>query len=184
MTGFHTFEIVRPILSSGVPPTPVVPIERIRPRPPAPVEKRRIAGPAVPLPPERDFVEPPIPANLNLTPVEATGGASNAGNPPIAPVLRSVSHMTGVSVERLKSERRTGEIVKARHIAFFVIRRFTGRSFPQIGKAFGDRDHTTVLHGCRRVEFIVGKSGRPVEDTVEAWIGHLWALDWPRGGKA
>ncbi|GJD31462.1 Chromosomal replication initiator protein DnaA [Methylobacterium adhaesivum] len=180
MTGFHTFEIIRPIMSNGRPPMPIVPIERVRPSPPPRIEKRGL-GPAIPLPPEPAFVEPPAPAPLNLAPVLATGLPSNGANAPIAPVIRAVCHGTGMHVAAMKSERRTAPIVKSRQIAFYVSRRFTGRSLPQIGKAFGDRDHTTVLHGCKRVEAVVRKYGRPAEDTVEAWIAHLWKLEWPKG---
>ena len=45
---------------------------------------------------------------------------------------------------------RTKNVVRARHEAFYLIRKLLGLSLPQIGRIFGDRDHTTVLHGIKK----------------------------------
>ncbi len=43
------------------------------------------------------------------------------------------------------------EIALARHVAMYLVRELTEASLVRVGKAFGGRDHTTVLHGCERI---------------------------------
>ena len=50
------------------------------------------------------------------------------------------------------SGRRTRAIVRPRQIAMYLAKTMTSKSFPEIGKRFGGRDHTTVLHAVRKVE--------------------------------
>lgn len=57
-----------------------------------------------------------------------------------------------VSVEDLKSKRRTQNIVFPRMIAMYLIRKFTDYSLQSIGDTFGSRDHTTVIHAVERIE--------------------------------
>jgi hypothetical protein len=66
--------------------------------------------------------------------------------------LDIVSRYTGVTVLDIKSERRQKKLVEARQIAFYVLRSVTTYSFPRIGEICGGRDHSTVLHGCAKVE--------------------------------
>jgi chromosomal replication initiator protein len=53
---------------------------------------------------------------------------------------------------RFNYTERTREIAQARQIAMYLIRRMTNLSLNDIGKEFGDRDHTTVLHSLDKVE--------------------------------
>ena len=62
------------------------------------------------------------------------------------------SEITGFSLSELRSPRRTKKLARARQAAMFVARKRTEKSFPQIGIAFGKRDHTTVLWAVRSVE--------------------------------
>ena len=67
-------------------------------------------------------------------------------------ILRTVADYFKLRDSDLTSKRRTRSIVRPRQIAMALARELTNRSFPEIGAAFGDRDHTTVLYSCRRVE--------------------------------
>lgn len=51
----------------------------------------------------------------------------------------------------MKSARRTADIVRPRQVAMYMARTFTLRSMPEIGRRFGNRDHTTVLHAVRKI---------------------------------
>lgn len=72
-------------------------------------------------------------------------------------IQKLVCKQYNVSKQDLLSARRTRSIVWPRQIAMFLCKAMTPRSLPEIGKRFGDRDHTTVLHAVRKVEDLVGR---------------------------
>jgi chromosomal replication initiator protein len=51
---------------------------------------------------------------------------------------------------------RTANVVRPRQIAMYLAKTLTLRSLPEIGRRFGGRDHTTVLHAVRKIENLVG----------------------------
>ena len=57
-----------------------------------------------------------------------------------------------VPENQLGSQSRKMELVNARHIAMYLSRELTNNSLLSIGKYFGDRDHSTVIHGCKTIE--------------------------------
>lgn len=67
-------------------------------------------------------------------------------------IAREVAAKHAVTLIDLVSDRRDQRIVRARHEAFYRCRHETTMSLPQIGKRFGNRDHTTVLHGIKKHE--------------------------------
>ena len=66
-------------------------------------------------------------------------------------ILKQVSKKHGVSVEDIKSKKKTDSIANARHISIYVIRKLTDLSLKEIGKVFG-RDHSTVISSINKVE--------------------------------
>lgn len=74
----------------------------------------------------------------------------------IEDIQRVVAKHYNVSKQDLLSSRRTRSIVWPRQIAMFLAKTMTPRSLPEIGRRFGGRDHTTVLHAVRKVEELVG----------------------------
>jgi chromosomal replication initiator protein len=54
------------------------------------------------------------------------------------------------------SSRRTANVVRPRQVAMYLAKSLTLRSLPEIGRRFGGRDHTTVLHAVRKIEGLVG----------------------------
>ncbi|GKX33035.1 MAG: chromosomal replication initiator protein DnaA [Rhizobiaceae bacterium MnEN-MB40S] len=86
---------------------------------------------------------------------ELLGHLVNAGEPKrvrIEDIQRIVSRHYSVSRQEMISNRRTRTIVKPRQIAMYLSKTMTPRSFPEIGRRFGGRDHTTVLHAVRKIE--------------------------------
>jgi len=75
------------------------------------------------------------------------------------PALRDITNTTarqfGLRVSELKGPARQQPLVRARGVAMFVARTLTEKSLQQIGRHFGGRDHTTVLHACRKTEQLV-----------------------------
>ncbi len=70
----------------------------------------------------------------------------------IAEIIADVAKETGLTVPMLVGDRRSRPIVAARHLAYWRAARETGASLAAIGRAFGDRDHTTIIHGIRKHE--------------------------------
>lgn len=64
-------------------------------------------------------------------------------------IIRECAAEAGLTVAALKSGSRKQRLVDARHKAMYRMRTETTYSLHQIGRFFGNRDHTTVLHGCR-----------------------------------
>ena len=72
-------------------------------------------------------------------------------------IQKIVSQVYKVSRQDLVSERRTQAVVRPRQIAMYLCKTMTPRSLPDIGKRFGNRDHTTVLHAIRKIESLIAK---------------------------
>ncbi|WP_244519615.1 chromosomal replication initiator protein DnaA [Aureimonas jatrophae] len=70
----------------------------------------------------------------------------------IEDILKFVSRHYNVSRTDILSARRTRTIVRPRQIAMYLAKTMTPRSLPEIGRRFGGRDHTTVLHAVRKIE--------------------------------
>jgi chromosomal replication initiator protein len=66
-------------------------------------------------------------------------------------IMDVVADFFGLSVEQLCSESRTRQLVNARQVAMYLVRELTDMSFPQIGKEFGGRDHSTVMHAKDKI---------------------------------
>ena len=66
-------------------------------------------------------------------------------------ILSAVSKKYGVSVDDVKSKKKTDSIANARHVAIYIIRKLTDLSLKEIGKIFG-RDHSTVISSVSKVE--------------------------------
>jgi hypothetical protein len=73
-------------------------------------------------------------------------------HPTVLEIRDAVCEYFSVFPNEIESSRRQGALVYPRQIAFFLARRLTPYSYPQIARRFGDRDHTTIMHGCRRIE--------------------------------
>ncbi|QJW96187.1 Chromosomal replication initiator protein DnaA [Frigoriglobus tundricola] len=96
-----------------------------------------------------------FPGPLTRTDVEQT--LVGTGQPTSAPgdvsqIVKGVASAFGVSEKDILSTSRLRGVLKPRQIAMYLARELTGLSLPRIGVAFGGRDHTTVLHACRKVE--------------------------------
>ena len=65
-------------------------------------------------------------------------------------IQESTSAAFGVSVDELLSSSRAGAVAWPRQVAMYLARELTDQTLPAIGRAFGNRNHTTVLHACRR----------------------------------
>lgn len=70
----------------------------------------------------------------------------------VARIQEEVARYYGMPLHEMASRRRMMPFARHRQVAMFLARELTEQSFPMIGRAFGRRDHTTVLHACRAIE--------------------------------
>lgn len=66
-------------------------------------------------------------------------------------IMREVARYYNLKVADLKGQRKLKGVVVPRQIAMHLSRRHTGLSFPDLGKAFGGRDHSTIQHACKKI---------------------------------
>jgi len=67
-------------------------------------------------------------------------------------IQKAVADYFNLKQADLLSERRTRAVARPRHVAMYLAKQLTTRSYPDIGRRFGGRDHTTVLHAVKRIE--------------------------------
>ena len=85
----------------------------------------------------------------------------------IEDIQRVVARQYNVSRADLLSSRRTANVVRPRQVAMYLAKILTLRSLPEIGRRFGGRDHTTVLHAVRKIENLAGNDSA-FADEIEA----------------
>lgn len=82
----------------------------------------------------------------------------------IEDIQKLVANHYNVSRSDILSSRRTANVVRPRQVAMYLSKVLTPRSLPEIGRRFGGRDHTTVLHAVRKVEDLVTRDSSLRED--------------------
>jgi len=79
--------------------------------------------------------------------------------------VQIVAARYGITRDQLKGKRRTNSVALPRQIAMYLMRRQTTLSLSEIGRFF-DRDHTTVIHACSKIERLMAED-RTMKDTIE-----------------
>lgn len=91
-----------------------------------------------------------VPVPSTGVPAAASGAAQgSAAGLSLATVIRTTARHLGLPAGHLVGQGRQRSIAQARSLAMYLARQLTGRSFTEIGKALGSRDHSTVIHGIR-----------------------------------
>lgn len=67
-------------------------------------------------------------------------------------ILLVTANYFGIDEREITAERREARIVHARHVGMWLSKKLTTKSLPEIGRAFGGKDHTSVLHAVRKIE--------------------------------
>ena len=79
-------------------------------------------------------------------------------------IQRSVAEYYNIKISDILSKRRNRTIARPRQMAMAITKDLTSHSLPEIGDAFGGRDHTTVLHACRKIAELKESSVEIAED--------------------
>jgi chromosomal replication initiator protein len=79
-------------------------------------------------------------------------------------IQKTVAEYFQIRVAELHSKKRSRSVVRPRQVAMTLAKELTGHSLPEIGDAFGGRDHTTVLHACRKIVDLRATDRKLAED--------------------
>lgn len=79
-------------------------------------------------------------------------------------IQRVVAEYYKIKVSDLHSKRRSRSVARPRQVAMYLAKDLTNHSLPEIGEAFGGRDHTTVLHACRKIKELLESDADIRED--------------------
>jgi hypothetical protein len=74
-------------------------------------------------------------------------------------IEKAVMEYFGYDLHSLASKYRGGKLVLARQLTTYLLRKHTGFSFKQIGERYGDRSHTTIMHGCNNIKDDLASKG-------------------------
>ena len=87
----------------------------------------------------------------------------------IEDIQKATVEYYNIQLSDLLSKRRSRSIARPRQMAMFLSKKLTRRSFPEIGKAFGGRDHTTVIHACNQITRLM-KDDPHIEQAYKALL--------------
>jgi chromosomal replication initiator protein len=79
-------------------------------------------------------------------------------------IQKTVAEYSQIRLSDLLSKRRSRSVARPRQLAMALSRELTNHSLPEIGEAFGGRDHTTVMHACRKISELKESDSRTAED--------------------
>ncbi len=79
-------------------------------------------------------------------------------------IQRKVSDYYNIRLSDIIGPKRVRSFARPRQVAMYLCKQLTSRSLPEIGRRFGGRDHTTVMHGVRRIEELKQTDGQIAED--------------------
>ncbi len=88
-------------------------------------------------------------------------------NPSIDDIIRVVAKYFGTTRVELLAHRRTAVIAFPRQIAMYLARTLTLRSLPEIGRRFANRDHTTIMHGHRKIARLILTDAKTAQIVAE-----------------
>lgn len=142
---------------------------------PSPVKKRFVTvKPAEPPAPEPILVAEPLEPDPQVDEANSAvrGYLIASGKFPILEIQRACARYYGITVRDIKSSMRNAIIVKPRQIAIYLTKALTVRSLPEIGKQFGGKDHTTILHAVRKIERLCNEDAvlREEVDALTRWL--------------
>jgi chromosomal replication initiator protein len=82
----------------------------------------------------------------------------------IEEIQKQVAMHFNIRVSDMHSARRARSVARPRQVAMYLAKQLTSRSLPEIGRKFGNRDHTTVMHAVRKIEELKATDGVINED--------------------
>jgi len=82
----------------------------------------------------------------------------------IEDIQKHVATHYNIKVSDMHSARRSRAVARPRQVAMYLSKKLTSKSLPEIGRKFGGKDHTTVMHAVKRVEELMGADSEMLKD--------------------
>ena len=98
--------------------------------------------------------------------------ASKAKDPFISDILEPFLNKNGITIEELRSKDRNKDLVKIRHVAMYLTKKFSKKTLHEIALFFGRKDHSTVLHAIGKIEFEI-KFDKELKDFLDLSISQF-----------
>jgi len=83
-------------------------------------------------------------------------------------IIRVVADLSNLTANDIVSHRRDPKSCLARHVAMYLAKKLTVHSLPRIGKLMGGKDHTTVLHGIRRIQSMLDAGNESLSEFLSS----------------
>ncbi len=115
----------------------------------------------------------PMSADLAREIVELHYKHVGSTKPSFDQIISAVSRMCRVEQEEIRGVSRKAPIAHARHVAVYVTREITGDSWKHIGALFGNRDHTSMMHGYKKIREMMNRD-RDLSTSVKGLIRDLY----------
>ena len=120
--------------------------------------QEKIEGAAIRLHAQWQYMRTPITVAIAETVIKDLCMNSEPRPIRIEDIIKTISRHFGISKPDILSQRRHRSVVWPRQIGMYLAKQLTARSLPEIGRRFGNRDHTTVLHAIRKIETALGNN--------------------------
>jgi chromosomal replication initiator protein len=114
----------------------------------------------------QQFNNAPITLDLAGMVLRETASAADQGRIKIEDILKIVGRHYNVAKADLLSPRRARTVVMPRQVGMYLAKKLTSRSLPEIGRRFGGRDHSTVLHAVRKVDDQIRKDDKLAKEVA------------------
>ncbi len=100
--------------------------------------------------------------------------------PPIARIKRKTAEHYRIPAIEMVSARRARKVARPRQVAMYLAKKLTPKSLPEIGRSFGNRDHTTVIHAVRTVAQLIADNadfGHEVKTLLDSIVSEEKAVE-------
>lgn len=119
----------------------------------------------------QSLTQTPLTRDRTLTVLDRLYPVAPARRHSISAIQRAACQAFEISLDDLRSRSRVARVARPRQLAMFLCRELTDTTLPAIGRQFGGRDHTTVMHACRQIHHKLAD-----DDTVRAEVTRLRAI--------
>ncbi len=140
---------------------------------------RRLEGALIRVVAYHSLTRRPIDRDLTLTVLDTLYPQARSAGLSVEQIQLTVAGRYGITVAELTSASRAARIAWPRHVALHLARELTSASLQEIGRAFGGRNHATVLHACKRVTKALA-SDQGTQDEIAELGRELRAADTDR----